>query len=156
MTISNFQGVSPGQACRCHYKDLPNVKVYSWHEGECKWCDVYYSRTPDFFGLGTRTPGISHALVNVKCDKGKSWSVQVFPRAVSLIAFWPHKVKISVGEYIEQENYDGGNLVARVSQEVADSWRIALSGQSVMYQFPFRECQQFASRVINAMSEQCP
>lgn len=155
-TISNTQGASPGQACRCHYKNQPNVEVYNWHEGECKWCDVYYSRTPDFLGFGTRTRGISHALVNVKCEKGKSWSVQVFPREVGLIAFWPHKVEIGVGDYIEQPNYDGGNLVARVSQEVADSWRMALAGQRVTYQFPFRECQQFALRVVNGMSEQCP
>jgi len=164
MTISNPQGWSPGQACRCRYKNQKNVHVYNWHSGECCWCDVYIGWVTSPWPDGDADTDVRfHTKFYVKCDNNSSldFTAETTPNDIEglpsvgglIIGGYPVLPQIDTGSSMHLKGYSW-SYKGQISCANAEQAKMIASAET--YWSVFHNCWHWAHQVANTVLDLCP
>ncbi|HOM62113.1 MAG TPA: hypothetical protein PLP49_11850 [Anaerohalosphaeraceae bacterium] len=164
MTISNPQGWSPGQACRCRYKNQKNVHVYNWHSGECCWCDVYIGWVTSPLPDGDADTDVRfHTKFYVKCDNNSSpdFTAETTPNDIEglpsgrglIIGGYPVLPQIDTGSSMHLKGYSW-SYKGQISCANAEQAKMIASAET--YWSVFHNCWHWAHQVANTVLDLCP
>jgi RHS repeat-associated protein len=149
-TIGKGPKADADAACKCAYKNRPNIQVYGSHNGPCCSCNVYIKHSPvNIYGIEVD----AHAAVYVECEQGRGqWGADV-GLGNGTDGPWFKGKYVTVDMYTKSE---GGTYQGTISCDVADKWRNSLTGMQWWYQYPLHDCRAFASYAANGMLNTCP